>query len=81
MASKVSVDLSEFRKIPKAGCRFAQLDLKEEHVEKLKAVMQSDEYSASEIHRVMVVNWKYSIGKESVAKHRNGTCPWVTGAK
>jgi hypothetical protein len=72
MATK-DIDLSEFRRIRRAGCNFANLTIKPEHVEVLKAAMQSDDISAAAIHDWMKAHGYY-IGKDSVQKHRIGKC-------
>lgn len=74
---KPEIDLSEFRRIRKAGCNFAQLDLKPEHVEVLKAAMQAPDISGAGIHDWMKSKG-YSIGKETVIKHREGRCACPT---
>lgn len=73
MATKPKIDLSEFRRIRKAGCNFANLDLKPEHVETLKAAMQAGDISSAGIHDWMK-DHGYQIGKETIVKHRNGRC-------
>jgi hypothetical protein len=67
------IDLSEFRRIRRAGCNFANLPLKDEHVEVLKAAMQADDISGSGIHE-WLKSKGYVIGKESINKHRDGRC-------
>jgi Fe2+ or Zn2+ uptake regulation protein len=73
MAAKKEIDLSEFRKIRKAGCQFANLKLDPDHVEVLQTVMKDDEYSAAGIHEWMRKRG-YQIGLGSLKSHRNGTC-------
>lgn len=67
------VDLSEFRRIRKAGCGFANLTIKPEHVDVLKAAMQTDDISHSGIHEWMKA-YGYEVSLESVGKHRTGRC-------
>jgi hypothetical protein len=75
MAEKkdVSVDLSEFRRKKKPGCGFANLDLKPEHLEVLKAAMQADDISNRGILEWMTQRG-YEVGKEALANHRAGRC-------
>jgi hypothetical protein len=67
------IDLSEFRRIRKPGCAFAQLELKPEHVDVLKAAMQAPDISGAAVWE-WLKDKKYVIGKESVLKHREGRC-------
>ena len=73
VAKPKEIDLSEFRRIKKPGCGFANLKLKPEHVEILKAAMQDDEISGDGIREWMKKNG-YQISTESIRKHRRGTC-------
>ena len=70
---KVEVDLSEFRRIKKAGCNFVNLPLKPEHIDVLRAAMRADDISGAGIHD-WLKSKGYTIGKESVIKHREGRC-------
>ena len=72
-AKKPTVDLSEFRRIRKPGCNFANVEIREEHVETLKAAMQAPDISGSGIHDWMKSKG-YIIGKEAIIKHRTGRC-------
>lgn len=67
------VDLSDFRRIRKAGCSFAQIDLKPEHADALRGAMQAPDISNAGIHDWMRSKG-YDIGRESIAKHRAGRC-------
>ena len=66
-------DLSEFRRIKKAGCGFAQINLKPEHVDTVKAAMQAQDISGRAIYE-WLQSKGYGVGKESVIKHRAGNC-------
>ena len=72
-AKKPEIDLSEFRRIRKPGCNFANLDIKPEHVETLRAAMQAPDISGAGIHDWMKSK-DYVIGKEAIIKHRAGRC-------
>ena len=72
MATK-DIDLSEFRRIRKAGCSFANLNIKPEHVEVLKAAMQADDISVRGIHDWLKAH-DYRVGKEAIQNHRLGRC-------
>lgn len=74
MAEAKKVDLSEFRRIRKPGCTFAQLDFTQEQLEKLRIVMPSTDYSTRGIHEVLTSKWGFSIAEESLRKHRDGKC-------
>ena len=67
------IDLSEFRRMPTAGCGFARLPIKSEHVETLKAAMQAQDISGSSI-REWLQKREYMISTDSIRKHRSGTC-------
>ena len=67
------IDLSEFRRRPTLGCGFSRLSLKAEHVETLKAAMQSPDISGASI-REWLTKRQYMISTDSILKHRNGTC-------
>ena len=67
------IDLSEFRRRPTAGCGFARLQIKADHVETLRAAMQSHDISGSSI-REWLQKRHYMISTGSILKHRNGTC-------
>ena len=67
------IDLSEFRRIRKAGCPFARLDIKPEHAVNLKGAMQADDISGNAIHE-WLKDRHYAIGVDSVRKHREGRC-------
>ena len=67
------IDLSEFRRIKKPGCGFANLKIKPEHVDVLRAAMQEEEISSAGIHEWMKKRG-YSISQEAVRKHRRGVC-------
>jgi hypothetical protein len=73
MVAKKEIDLSEFRRIRKPGCTFANLKFRPEHVDVLRAAMQSDDISGAGIHEWLKKNG-YAIGIESVKKHRAGSC-------
>ena len=72
-AKKLEIDLSEFRRIRKPGCSFANLNIKPDHVETLKAAMQAPDISGASIHE-----WRkkrgYSIGADTLERHRSGRC-------
>ena len=74
MAAKtVEIDLSEFRRKPVAGCGFARLQIKAEHVDTLRAAMQADDISGASIQEWLKKRG-YSISEDSVRKHRKGVC-------
>ena len=72
-SAEPEIDLSEFRRKPVAGCGFANLKLKPEHVETIKAAMQAPDVSGAGIHQWLKKRG-YQISEESVRKHRNGAC-------
>jgi hypothetical protein len=71
--AKAEIDLSEFRRVKKAGCNFANLELKPEHVEVLKAAMQAPDISGQSIHDWLKAR-QYVIGVDTLRKHREGRC-------
>lgn len=73
MPAKPEIDLSEFRRVRKSGCAFANLTIKDEHVDTLKAAMQADDISGGSIHEWLKKRG-YSISADSVRNHRRGTC-------
>lgn len=70
---KPEIDLSEFRRVRKAGCGFANLAIKDEDVDTLKAAMQADDISGASIHEWMKKRG-YSISEDMIRKHRKGVC-------
>jgi repressor of nif and glnA expression len=59
--------------VTKPGCGFANLNIKPEHVETLKAAMQADDISGASIHEWLKKRG-YHISEEMVRKHRRGVC-------